>query len=96
MMIDGAFRIFPLVFNLPDVPPFVVEQFGIIVSLVQVLENRRENFWMFVGQIDSSCVALEELLSACGFEEWGSSYDIFVAGKDSLLVTNADGDNGRG
>lgn len=57
------------VFQLPGVSFLVVDQSWIIVPLVEIFQNSGKNLGLFVGEIDSSGVAVEELASQRGFEE---------------------------
>ncbi len=83
------------IFQFPSVFPLVMDQFGMVVSLVEVFQNSRKHFGLFVGQIDPSGMIVQELASARSLEEGRSREDVFVTGKETLFGTDADCHNGR-
>ena len=58
------------IFKIPALPLRVVFQTRVVVTLVQVFEDRREDFGIFVGEIDTFVAAGEELITAGGLEIW--------------------------
>lgn len=71
-------------FQFPSILSLIVQQFGMVISLVKVFEDRRENLWLLVGQVDSPR-RVKELSLECGKEEWRTREDLFVASKESLF-----------
>lgn len=98
-MIDGRLALGPATYvlralDLPRVPPLVVHQAWEVVALVEVLEDRREDFGRLVGQGDALAgfegrVVLEEVV-----EVGGAGEDVFVGGENTLLVAYDEGDDG--
>jgi hypothetical protein len=89
-MIDRDVGIISFILEFPGIPLLVVEQLRVVVPLVQVLEYSREDFGLFIWQVDSSGVGLEELGFESGGEEGGPDEDFFVASKETLLGPDAD------
>ena len=83
-------------FELPRISTLVVEEAGIVVAFIEVLEHGGKDFGEFFGQVDSFGGGLEELAAADGGEEGGIGEDVFVGGEEALLSADAEGDDGRG
>jgi hypothetical protein len=81
------------ILKFPGILSLVVEQPGVVITLVKVLENRGQDLWLLFGQVDAFSIRLEELASAGCFEEGRLAEDIFVSGKETLLWTDTDGDD---
>ena len=78
-------------FELPAVPPLVVQQAGVVVALVEVFEHGGEDLGDVVGQVDAFGEGFEELAAAdCG-EEGGVGEDVFVGGEEALFGADAEG-----
>jgi hypothetical protein len=77
-------------------PTLVVDQARVVVALVQVLENGRENLGLLVGQVYPLVGRLEELAAAGCLEPGRVGQDILVCSEEALLVSNGDGDDGAG
>ena len=97
-MIDSRFGATAAVgslFQLPGISPLVVLETRVVVAFVEVLEDGGEDLGEFFGQVDSFGGGFEELAAADGGEEGGGGEDVFVAGEQSLLGTDAESDDGR-
>lgn len=70
-------------------------QARVIIALVKVLEDGGEDFWLFVGQIDSFAMGFEELASTASGKERRDTQDILVGSKEPLVGTHAEGYNSR-
>lgn len=95
-MIDGGLGIVSCIFQFPCVLSLVMQQLGIVISLVEKLQDSGEYLRMFIWQVDSSLLVVKELALDCGFEEGGSAQDVLMTSKDSLFTSNADRDDSRG
>ena len=74
----------------------VVHQLGVIIALVEVLENTRKDFRLLIGKIHSSVRRVRRLcLGICCGEERGYAKDVFVSCEEAFLWTYAEGNNGR-
>lgn len=80
----------------PSVPAFIVDKPGIVVALVQILEDTGEDFGFFVWQIDATRVRLEELASQRRREERRVVQYVFVCCEQSLVWSNHECDYGAG
>jgi hypothetical protein len=67
---------------------------GVVVALVQVLENGRENLGLLVGQVYPLVGRLEELAAAGCLKPGRVGQDVFVCGEEALLVSYGDCDDG--
>lgn len=82
------------VLELPRVAVPVVDEAGVVVTLVEVLEDGGEDLGFFVGEGYSLALRLEELASAGGLEEGRLEEDVLVSGKQSALASHGQGDDG--
>lgn len=80
----------------PGLTALVVKQAGVVVTLVQILENAGENLRFLCRQVDASSSGLEELTVQRLREERGMGQDVFMRGKQSLVGTHDDCHDGRG
>ena len=84
------------VFKLPCVFTLVVEETGVVVAFVEVLEDGGEDLGDLFGEGDSFGGGLEELAAAdCG-EEGRSGEDVFVGGEEALFRADTECDDGGG
>ena len=73
-----------------------MEEAGVVVAFVEVLEDGGEDFGDFFGEGNSFGGGLEELAADdCG-EEGGSRENVFVGGEEALFGADAEGDDGGG
>lgn len=72
------------VFQLPSIPPLVVQQARVVVAFVEVFEDGGKDLGDFFGEVDSLGCGLEELTAADGGEEGGGGEDVFVCGEEAL------------
>jgi hypothetical protein len=79
----------------PALPLLVDYEAWVVVALVEVLEHRRENLWLFVGKADLSLPALP-VLAADDMGEVGGriAQNVLMCSKEALITANADGDDG--
>jgi hypothetical protein len=82
------------ILQFPGILSLIMKQPRVVITLVKVLEDRRQDLWLLFGQIDAFSIRLEELASAGCFEEGRLAEDVFVSGKETLLWTDTDGDDG--
>lgn len=61
--------IVPFVFQFPSVLSLVVDQLWVVVPSIKVFKDSREDLWLLIRKVDSSCIVLEELALAGSFEE---------------------------
>jgi hypothetical protein len=95
-MVDGGLGIISCIFQFPGVLSLVMQQLWIVVSLVEKLQDSREDLRMFIWQVDSSLLVVKELALDCGFEEGGSAENVLMTSKNSLFTSDTDRDDGRG
>ena len=57
------------IFKLPGILSLVMKQPRVVVTLVKIFKDRRQDLWLFFGQIDAFGVGLKELASAGCLEE---------------------------
>lgn len=81
--------------QLPRVALLVVDEAGIVVALVKVLENRREDLGLFVRQGNLLALRVEHLILEDALEEGGDSEHVLVGGEDSLFLADDQGHDGR-
>jgi hypothetical protein len=81
--------------QLPRVALLVVNEAGIVVALVEVLENRREDLGLFVRQGNLLALGVEHLILEDTLEEGRDGKHILVGGEDSLFLANDQGHDGR-
>ena len=79
------------ILEFPAIPAFVVQQAGVVVTLVEVFEHAGEDFWGFVGKRDAFGGGFEKLAAADGGEERGGGEDGFVGGKEAGFGADAEG-----
>jgi hypothetical protein len=80
----------------PGVALLVELETGVVVALVEVLEDGREDLWLLVGQVYALVGRVEELAAAGCLEPGRVGQDILVCSEEALLVSNGDGDDGAG
>ena len=80
-------------FELPRISALVVEEAGKVVAFVEVFEDGGKDFGQLFGQVDSFGGGLEELAAADGGEEGGVGEDVFMGCEETLLGSNAKGDD---
>ena len=51
------------IFQFPCISAFVVEETGVVIPFVQILEDRREDLGGFVRETDTFCTAFEKLVA---------------------------------
>ena len=96
-VVDRRLRVLlPRHFELPCISALVVQQAGVVVAFVEVLEDGGEDFRELFWEVDSFGGGLEELAAADGGEEGGGGEDVFVGGEEALLDSDAEGDDGGG
>jgi hypothetical protein len=72
-----------------------VHEAGVVIALVEVLENRGEDLGFFVGQGDPLGRAVGEVVAAKGvLEEGRGAEDVFVSGEETLFAADDEGDDG--
>lgn len=99
VVVDGRLDRAPTVgavLELPGVSAFVVADARVVVALVEVLEHRREDLGLLVGEVDAAGVALLKLASTAGGEEGRQAEDVLMGGEQTLFPTADYGDDGRG
>lgn len=83
------------VLELPRVAALVVQQAGIVVALIEVLEDGGEGLGFLVGQGDALGLGLEILLTAGLLEEGRLAQHLLMGGEQPALATDGQGDDGR-
>ena len=81
------------VFQVPALPLGIVLEARVVIAFVEILEDRREDFGVFVGKVDAFVGAREELITAGGLEIGRVAKDIFVSCKETLLVSDRERDD---
>lgn len=81
--------------QLPRVALLVVDEAGVVVALVEVLENRREDLGLFVRQGNLLALGVEHLILEDALEEGGDSKHILMGGEDSLFLADDQSHDGR-
>lgn len=84
------------VLELPSVSVLVMDQAGVVVTLVEVLENGGEDLGFLVREGDPLTLHVVKLAPARGVEEGRLAEDIFVRGEKPTLATDRQSDDGRG
>lgn len=94
--LDGCLagrRTVTAIFQAPCLALAVVFQSGVVVALVEVLEDGGEDFRVLVRKVDTLVVAGEELVPAGVLEVRRVAEDVLVSGKETLLVADCYGDD---
>lgn len=73
-----------------------MQQAGVVVALVEILEDTGKDFGFFVRKMNPLALALEELSLASRRKEGRQAENILVGCKKSILSTNRQGDDRRG
>lgn len=81
------------VFKVPAIAFLVILHAGVVVALVEVLEDGGEDLRLFVWEVDSLVGGLEELAVAGRLEPWRVGKNVFVSCEESLLTTDRDCDD---
>ena len=83
--------------ELPGVLALVVDKPGIVVALVEILEDRGEDLGLLVGQMHALGVLRVHVLLGQGPLKPGRvTEDVLVSGKDPLLLPDNEGHDRRG
>ncbi len=82
--------------DLPGVPALVLDEAGVIVALVEVLEHGREDLGLLVGQVDALALRVHILALQGLLEPRRGAEDVLVRGEDPLLLADHEGHDGRG
>lgn len=80
------------IFKAPAIAFLIVFHTRVVVTLVQVLKDRRKDFRFFVGKVDSLVGGLEELTATGSLKPWRVGKNVFVGGEQSLFAADSDGD----
>jgi hypothetical protein len=80
--------------QLPRVALLVVNETWVVVALVEVFENGREDFGFFVGKGYLLGLRVHHLVLQDTLEERRSGKNILVGGEDPLFLTDDEGDDG--
>lgn len=80
----------------PGLAALVMDQARIVVTLVEILQDTREDFGLLRRQVNASSGGFEELAPQNLGEVGGVGKDVFVCGEQSLVGANNDGHDGRG
>jgi hypothetical protein len=67
----------------------------IVVSLVEKFEDGGQDFWLFFRESDPFALRLEDLATAAGSKVRGDAEDFLVGSEETLIRTDAEGDDGR-
>ena len=81
------------IFQAPCLTLAVVLQPRVVVALVEVLKDGREDFRVLVGKVDPLVSAGEELVPAGVLEVRRVAEDVLVSSEQTLLVANCYGDD---
>jgi len=73
-----------------------MQQAGIVVTLVEILEDGRENLGLFVGKRNPLVLRFEVPFPADAFEERRLTQDLFVRRKQPAFAPNHQGDDRGG
>ena len=79
------------VFQLPGVLTFVVKEFGVVVALVEVLEDAGEDFGDLGGEGDPVGVGFEEVAAGDGSEEGRGGESVGVGGEEAFRGADGEG-----
>ena len=71
-----------------------MEELRVVVTLVEVFEDRGEDLWDLFGEGDSFGVGFEELATSDGGEEGRGIKDALVGSEEAGGVANGEGDYG--
>lgn len=94
VMVDCSFSIV-VAFEFPCIFSLVVQQLGVVVSLVEILKHCRQDLRRLIRKVDPASLIIVELSTAGGFEESGTTQDIFMSCEETLLGPDADRDDRR-
>lgn len=78
----------------PGVALLVELEARVVVALVQILEDRRENLGLLIRQIDALVGGLVELTAACSLEVGRVGQNVLVRCEETLLSADAYCDDG--
>ena len=92
MVEDGGLVI---ALDLPCVPTLVVDQSRRVVTLVQVLEDGREDLGLLIRQGDALPRGLHVLRAKGRSQDGRLHQDFLMGGKDASLAADDQGDDGR-
>jgi hypothetical protein len=68
--VGGSFgTVCSTILKFPGILSLVMEQAWVVVTLVEVFQDRGQDLWLLFGQVDAFGIRLEELASAGCFEE---------------------------
>ena len=67
-----------------------------VITFVEILEDRREDLGLFVGERDSFIRSFHKLPTTCCLEEWRVAEDVFVCSKQPLFSSDDQCDYGGG
>lgn len=81
------------ILEVPAVKLLVVLHARIVVTFVEVLEDRREDLGLFLWKIDALVGSLEELSAASSLKPRRMRENIFMGREESLLPTDGDCDD---
>lgn len=99
MVVDGGLvpAVIAACFHFPRVPLLVVDQAWVVIPLVEILKDGREDFGFFIGQRDLFCLRVEHLVLQDTLKEGGRAENILMGGEDPLLLADDEGyDSGDG
>lgn len=82
------------ILEMPAVALLVEFETGVVVALVEVFEDRGEDFGLFIREIDTLVGGLVELAGTCGLEVRRVRQDILVCCKETLLGSDTYCDDG--
>jgi len=90
MDVDGGFdtALVARGLQLPRVALLVVDEPRRVVAFVEILENRREDLGLLVGQRNLLGLRVCQLVVEDGLKEGGGEQDILVGGKDALVLAD--------
>lgn len=81
--------------EVPRVAALVVHQPRVVVALVQVLEDRREDLRLVVGQVDALARSgFRVLVGQCLLKPWRCAEHVFVGREDALVSADDEGYDG--
>ena len=82
------------VFEIPTASLLVERQLGCVVSFIEILQDSREDFRLFVGKVNAFTRRFEKLRPADISEVRGLAQDVFVGCEESLRWPYANRDDG--
>lgn len=93
--LDGSTLFFSRGLNLPRVASLVVHQTRVVVTLVEILEDRAKDLGLLVGKGDALGGGVHVPVSKSVAEEGAAAEDVFVSCKEALFSTDDESDDGR-